>query len=177
MINVRPLDSSFIGHYLQHLARNIAESGQVGTPIFLPYSSRTPWDAEGRRQGILDRWTKPINVHSWERAWGAFDGEKIIGHIDLGARKLETSLHRASIGMGIENGYRGAGLGTQLLDRALTWAREQPSISWIDLNVFAHNSPAITLYRKFDFVEVGRINDFFRVDGQSADDIHMVLKV
>jgi RimJ/RimL family protein N-acetyltransferase len=113
----------------------------------------------------------------WERAWGVFDSDRMIGHLDLKTRPLATSAHRAIVGIGIEETHRRMGLGLRLMETAIEWAQSQEQLSWLDLNVFANNEAAVRLYAKCGFVEVGRISDMFRVDGQSMNDIQMVLKL
>ncbi len=49
------------------------------------------------------------------------------------------------------------------------------SLEWIDLKVFAHNTPARSLYRELGFVDIGVVRDRFRIGGQSIDDVIMTL--
>lgn len=174
---IRPLLLEDIDALIEHVERHMSESGRGSTPIFAPYSAQDPWKGEGKRQLILDRWQKPLDIPGWERAWAAFDGDRMIGHLDLRARPLVASLHRAVIGMGIEESHRKMGIGQSLIETAVAWAKMQPSLEWADLNVFAHNLPAIRLYEKCGFIEVGRIHDLFRIDGQMIDDLQMVLRL
>jgi RimJ/RimL family protein N-acetyltransferase len=60
---------------------------------------------------------------------------------------------------------------------ALEWAVAQPSLAWIDLQVFAHNLRARKLYESFGFREMSVTKDLFRVNGQSIDDVKMSLRV
>jgi RimJ/RimL family protein N-acetyltransferase len=174
---IRLLTPSDIDSFTEHVARHLAESGRGGTPIFWPQSSSEPWDRVSKRKAFLERWSKGLHEPSWNRAWAAYDGDRMVGHLDLGARPLATSLHRAILGMGIEESHRKQGLGQRLIETAIEWAKKQPSLDWLDLNVFAHNEPAKRLYEKCGFKEVGRMSDLFRVDGQSIDDIQMVLRL
>ncbi|MES2856860.1 MAG: GNAT family N-acetyltransferase, partial [Bdellovibrionota bacterium] len=79
--------------------------------------------------------------------------------------------------MGIERSHRGGGWGTKLMEVAIGWAKEQPSLDWVQLYVFDHNEPAKALYRKFGFEAVGTVEDLFRVHGQRIADTHMVLNI
>ena len=81
------------------------------------------------------------------------------------------------MGMGIMPSHRGQGGGTLLLQTAIDWCRAQPEIDWFDLGVFADNPPAQALYRKFGFKEIGRRDDYFRIDGATVDNIEMTLFV
>lgn len=90
---------------------------------------------------------------------------------------LETAVHRIKLGMGIKGSFRSQGLGARLLTTALEWLRSQNKIEWVDLTVFSENIAARKLYKKFGFKETVVIKDAFRVDGQSIDDIQMVLSL
>lgn len=75
---------------------------------------------------------------------------------------LKASLHRALLMMGIEKSHRAKGLGSALMREALSWARQHPTLEWVQLNVFAYNEPAKALYRRFGFKEIGTNMDLFR---------------
>lgn len=55
------------------------------------------------------------------------------------------------------------------------WATSQPGLDWMDLRVFANNSPARALYNSMGFRELGTVPDNFRVGAQSIDDVRMAL--
>ena len=102
-------------------------------------------------------------------------GHVVLGNLTLHHEpKLRTALHRATLGMGLQRPIRGQGYGKKLLQEALNWAKSQPSLSWIDLGVFEHNTRAFNLYKKMGFQEIGMTKDLFRVNGFSLNDIHMV---
>jgi putative acetyltransferase len=46
-------------------------------------------------------------------------------------------------------------------------------IAKIELTVFTNNAPAIALYRKHDFTEIGVIRDYRRLDGVTYDALLM----
>ena len=60
---------------------------------------------------------------------------------------------------------------------AIQWAKQQQTLSWLQLAVFAHNEPAKALYRKFGFIEVGTTPDMFRVFGKEVTDTAMILRL
>jgi RimJ/RimL family protein N-acetyltransferase len=64
--------------------------------------------------------------------------------------------HVATLGMFVIASHRGRGVGTALMAEALRWAREH-AIERVELAVYPHNSAAIALYRRFGFVEEGRL--------------------
>lgn len=153
----------------------MAESGKNGIPIFHPHEPTVGKVYNYPKEPILERWGKKIIEPDWERAWAVLQDGKIIGHLDLKGPKLPTELHRAVLGIGVEQPFHGMGLGSLLTEAAIAWAKTQPSLAWIDLYVFSNNSPAIRLYQKKGFQEKGRVPDKFRIAGEKIEDIHMTL--
>jgi ribosomal protein S18 acetylase RimI-like enzyme len=164
---------AFVAHYLRHGA----ESGQQGDLPYGPYESASPIDADRLRKITTERWKLSREETGWRRVYGAFDGDKIVAHVEVVGAQLHSSLHRVSLGLGVERPYRRRGLAAQLMEEMLAWAREDAIIAWVDLGVFKGNTPAFRLYERLGFFEIGRTEDLFRVDGQSITDISMTLKV
>ncbi|HTU71126.1 MAG TPA: GNAT family N-acetyltransferase [Candidatus Baltobacteraceae bacterium] len=78
-----------------------------------------------------------------------------------------------TIGMLVDERYRGMGIGRALLDRLVTWARER-GIPHIALLVFPHNERALALYRSFGFVEIdAQAARISRASGEAWDAILM----
>ena len=77
----------------------------------------------------------------------------------------------------MERDVRGQGWGKKLMETAIAWAKSEPSLDYIDLYVFGHNSRARALYKSLGFIESEINRDSFRVGSQSIDDIHMILRV
>lgn len=158
----------------RHIERHAYESGRGGDLVFAPF---TELDREAYEEARQESWRRPIDVPGWERCFGAFEGERIVGHVDLTGTSLYSSLHRARLGIGVEREQRGRGTGTALLELALAWARAEPSLVWIDLSVFAHNTRALQLYQRIGFRETGRTEDAYRLEALRIDDIHMTLRL
>ena len=77
--------------------------------------------------------------------------------------------------MAVAREWRGRGVGSALLAAAIERARER-ELHKLSLSVFAHNSAAIALYRKFGFVEEGRrVKHFRRASGELWDSLEMGL--
>ena len=174
---VRPLQVSEVEAYLQHVAAVDADSGMDGAPHSHPYSVSEPFDFEAGRIREVERWTTPTSDVGWRRAWALLDRDGLVGHLYLAGGPLPTGLHRADLGMGVLPSHRRRRGATRLLETAIAWARQEPGISWIDLNVFVDNLGAQYLYQQFGFEVIGRTADRFRVDGASLDDIAMTLDV
>jgi ribosomal protein S18 acetylase RimI-like enzyme len=101
----------------------------------------------------------------------AVAGSQIIGMLHV-----EVSRHGfGEIGMHVDRGWRGRGVGSALMQAAIGLAREQ-NLHKLSLEVFAHNTAAIALYRKCGFVEEGRrTRQYRRASGELWDSIIMGL--
>jgi ribosomal protein S18 acetylase RimI-like enzyme len=96
----------------------------------------------------------------------------IIG--DLGI-KGGTASHPATFGMSVSRAWRGRRVGSALLEEAIARTRAA-GVHKLCLEVFAHNEGGIALYRKFGFVEEGRLRSHYRRrDGELWDALLMGL--
>jgi [ribosomal protein S18]-alanine N-acetyltransferase len=94
----------------------------------------------------------------------------------VGMLHVEASRHGfGEIGMLVDRGWRGLGVGSALIQAAISRARDQ-GLHKLCLEVFAHNTAAIALYRKSGFVAEGqRVAQYRRVSGELWDSIVMGL--
>ena len=94
----------------------------------------------------------------------------------VGMLHVEASRHGfGEIGMLVDCKWRGRGVGSALLQAAIIRARGQ-GLHKLCLEVFAHNTAAIALYRKSGFVEEGRRTvQYRRASGELWDSILMGL--
>lgn len=160
-----------VDHDLRHM-REPGHDGQLAHPFPPDY----PWDKEKRLTEKLNSFPKNIDEEGWQRSFIVTHDDLIVAHLNL-KNNFEGMLHRAQLGMGIEAHYRGKGLGKKLLQFAIDWAKDQPTLEWIDLSVFAHNLPARKLYSSVGFEEIATYKDKIRVNGHSIDDVSMTLKL
>lgn len=157
-----------------HLVRVRAESGHGGD---LPFTPVTPADRRDPKID-LDAYTRPLTEPKWRRAFVVVTEEgRIVGAAELKGDELRAGLHRCELGLAVERPYRRLGLGRQLLESAIEFAHASRSIEWLDLYVFGHNVAARALYKSLGFEEGGTVTDRFRIDGRSADDVFMTLKI
>jgi putative acetyltransferase len=175
--SIRLLTASDAEAYFEHLSRHMGESGQDGDFIFTPSDGYDQLNKPKELERFREKWDLSLDEPGWTRTWGVFVDGQIRGHIDLRGGYLKSALHRVSLAMGLERSLRQQGLGGKLIELALNWLRETPSIEWVDLYVFANNHPAQKLYSRFGFRETGRVVDLFRLHGEAITDIHMVLKL
>ena len=162
--------------FAEHFTRQSAESGRDGQPLFMPFDVPPDYHAPDRRARVISRWETPVGQPNWLVNWAIFDGARIVAHIDLDGAQIASQQHRATLGIGVEQAYQRRGYGTRLMDVAISFAQAE-ALAWLDLYVFAHNTRAIALYRKFGFVETGRRADCFRVQGTSVEDVWMSLRL
>jgi RimJ/RimL family protein N-acetyltransferase len=81
----------------------------------------------------------------------------LVGQISVSLRPYGV----CELGMLVAAGWRGRGVGTALVRTGLDWAREAGAHK-VALQVWPHNEAAIGLYRKFGFVEEGRLRRHYR---------------
>ena len=172
-VQIRPLTLSDLPSYEAHAKRHRNESGH-GDLHFWPFEAN---DVTGPKGLSADALTRPLTDIGWQRCFVALskDESSIVGDVNLKGDGLRTGLHRCELGIGIERPYRKQGLGRRLMATAIEFAAGAKSLGWIDLKVFAHNTPARSLYRELGFVEIAVVRDRFRIGGQSIDDVIMTL--
>jgi RimJ/RimL family protein N-acetyltransferase len=89
--------------------------------------------------------------------------------------RFPSSLHKALLwGCFVEPGFRGRGLGRQVVSRALDHAR-QNSVRRVNLTVFLPNQAAVNLYTSFGFQPYGRELEAVCLGGNYHDGQHMAL--
>jgi diaminopimelate decarboxylase len=87
----------------------------------------------------------------------AVDGAKVVGSLGIQREAGRASEHVASLGMSVTKEWRGRGIGTALMAEAMHWARGV-GVEKVSLTVYPSNSRAIALYRRFGFVDEGRLS-------------------
>ncbi|MGH8626479.1 MAG: GNAT family N-acetyltransferase [Gammaproteobacteria bacterium] len=82
--------------------------------------------------------------------------EQVIGILECKGGTREAMRHVTSLSMSVRKEWRNSGVGSALLARAIEWAKATGTVKRIELFVYARNTAAIHLYRKFGFEEEGR---------------------
>lgn len=124
-----------------------------------------PIDREARRARRLERFRRGENFELVAEADG-----RIIGELGV-----EVIHGRGDLGMHLLSEFRGQGIGSAMMARAIEWARQQ-GLAKLSLEVWPHNERAIALYQKFGFVKEGyHPKQWRRRSGESWDTISMGL--
>jgi len=113
--------------------------------------------------------------HAWtdrEAQVVALDDGRVVGHIYIQREAHPVTRHVATLGIAVSAGHRGQGIGRALMAEGFRWAREA-GVEKIMLSVYPHNDAAIALYRRFGFVEEGRLVGHSRKSTGYEDEILM----
>jgi diaminopimelate decarboxylase len=86
----------------------------------------------------------------------AVEGARVVGHVYVQREDHPVTRHVATLGIAVAASHRGRGVGSVLMGEAVRWARSV-GVEKLLLSVYPHNTAAIALYRKFGFVEEGRL--------------------
>jgi len=131
----------------------------------------------GERDGIATE--PPVDIDERAAQFTRTIGGSVVAVADsqvIGILHVEATRHGfGEIGMLVERGWRGRGVGSALVRAAISLAREQ-GLHKLSLEVFARNTAAIALYRKCGFLEEGRrARQYRRASGELWDSIVMGL--
>jgi putative acetyltransferase len=102
----------------------------------------------------------------------AVSGDRVVGHLSIRREDSPTTAHVATLGIAVAADLRRQGIGSALLAECLRWARGA-GVHKVMLSVFPHNEQAIGLYRKFGFVQEGRLVAYSRRAGGYQDELLM----
>jgi len=100
---------------------------------------------------------------------------KIVGNADVTKLSGRES-HVGKLGIGVRSGYRRIGIATKLVEILIRQAKKE-RLKIILLAVYENNLPAIALYRKLGFKEVGRTPKGVYWKGKYIDDVRMAIEI
>jgi ribosomal protein S18 acetylase RimI-like enzyme len=104
----------------------------------------------------------------------AVEGDRVVGHLSIRREEAPTNSHVATLGVAVAEDRRNRGIGSALLAECLRWAASV-DVRKVMLSVFPHNTNAIALYRKFGFVQEGRLVAYSRKPYGYEDELLMAL--
>jgi RimJ/RimL family protein N-acetyltransferase len=82
--------------------------------------------------------------------------QQITGLLFFMPNTKKKNSHTGEFGVSVHPGFQRQGIGRLLIEALLAWAKENPRIEKVYLNVFATNKHAINLYQRLGFAEEGR---------------------
>jgi RimJ/RimL family protein N-acetyltransferase len=159
-LNIRPATVADAPAIIAGINAVCAEEAYLQTDRFV---SNPQWDAAlYRPETVPDHLILVADLHG-----------KVVGSVNVFPGPCgPKDRHTADLGIHVLFEYRNQGIGTRLLETALTWARAR-SIEKITLSVFSTNACAIHLYENLGFQREGTRRKQFRVRGEYVDDILM----
>ena len=128
-----------------------------------------------------ERVAHPVRVYRrrFRRPWHdrsaqivAIREKTVVGHLYIQREGHPVTRHVATLGISVAATERGKGVGTSLMAESIRWA-QRVGVEKIVLSVYPHNTAAIALYRKFGFVEEGRLRRHSRKSSGYEDEILM----
>ena len=87
----------------------------------------------------------------------------------------ERISHQCEIAISVKRQFWNMGIGTELMQTMIDFAKQTNQIEIIHLGVRSDNINAIKLYKKMGFHEIGLYRKFFKINGEYADEILMNL--
>lgn len=108
----------------------------------------------------------------------AEDANQIVGTVNVVLDRWRRN-HIGKLGIAIKNGYRGIGLGKDLIAEIIKLAKKElkPKPKIIQLEVYVNNKPAIHLYKKAGFRIVAKLPKQIQYKGKLIAEFIMVLDV
>jgi diaminopimelate decarboxylase len=99
---------------------------------------------------------------------------RVVGHVLIQRERHPVTRHVATLGIAVAADHRSRGVGSALLKEAFGWARGV-GVEKIVLSVYPTNTGAVALYRKFGFVDEGRLARHSRKSYGYEDEILMAV--
>jgi RimJ/RimL family protein N-acetyltransferase len=160
----------------------LAEPGDAGPLVEL--AERVGAEPEGwlitggdwRSAGEERRYLRSLRRHRHAAVFVAETNGTIIGRLSVSRDPHPASEHVADVGLMVAHGHRRQGAGTTLMEAAEAWARSV-GVQKLELHVFPHNAPAISLYERLGYEREGLRRRHFRRGGELVDAVLMAKDV
>jgi RimJ/RimL family protein N-acetyltransferase len=133
-------------------------------------------DGDWRNIGDERRYLRAIRRTPHAAVFVAEAEGRIVARLSLARDSHPASAHVADLGLMVDAAHRRQGIGRELLDRAVDWAREA-GVEKLELHVFPHNEPAIRLYEQFGFEREGIRRGHYRRGDELVDAVLMAFRV
>lgn len=142
-----------------------------------PYLLNEPEDVAGMTIEGEEKWIDRCNTEERGCVIVAYYDGEYAGNCCITENRKMRLLHRGGVGIALYQKYCGLGIGKLMMQMLFDTAKEI-GLEQLELEVIAGNDRALSLYKKFGFVEHGRFpNNMKYKDGTYADAIWMMAKV
>ena len=115
----------------------------------------------------VEEFIKRISLDSKSVMYFAWKNDDIVGCANISGMKRRMS-HRANFAISVAKSEWGSGIGSALLEKCISFAKDN-EIEIINLDTRSDNIRAISLYKKFGFVKIGRMPAFSKINGEYID--------
>ncbi|MDQ3381436.1 MAG: GNAT family N-acetyltransferase [Actinomycetota bacterium] len=122
------------------------------------------------------RYLKSVLRHPDATVIVAADGDHVVGRLSLSRDPHPASRHVADLGLMVAESHRRRGIGKQLLEEAVAWARSV-GVQKLELHVFPWNEPALRLYESFGFEREGYRRQHYARGDELVDAILMAYEI
>jgi RimJ/RimL family protein N-acetyltransferase len=131
----------------------------VGETEFMLQSSEDPLPEVDEERVLLEHFSRLKGCVQMVavRPAGGPGRDPVIGSLSLFNGQSSRTRHIAHLGMGVRAAGWRRGIGGRMLDLGLTWARAQPILERVTLQVYRSNTRAHALYVSRGFVDEGEL--------------------
>ena len=115
----------------------------------------------------VEEFIKRINSDPKSVMYFAWKNDDIVGCANISGMKRRMS-HRANFAISVAKSEWGSGIGSTLLEKCISFSKDN-GIEIINLDTRSDNFRAISLYKKFGFIKIGRMPAFSKINGEYID--------
>lgn len=101
----------------------------------------------------------------------------IIGSLNFYGKERPRTRHAGEFGVSVAKEYWGFGIGRQLINYLINWAKQSGVVRRIELIVREDNARGITLYKSLGFEREGFFTRFFYIDDKFFSAILMGMEI
>lgn len=121
-----------------------------------------------------------VNIHNHTNSLllvTIYEGE-ILSIFNATGFRNQKMKHVAVLGISVIENWRGQGLGNILFEQLIKWAKSNPELEILALDVFSGNTKAIDLYKRHGFIIDGTRKNYYKEStGKYNDNVFMSLNV
>lgn len=139
-IKIQKIEEQYINGFYQALC-NVASEG-----VYMLTTNPPPYEK-------MVNFVRNNIKHNFAQ-YVALADNRVVGWIDIIPLERNTMNHVGHLGMGILAEFRSKGIGSRLLEKAMSHAWHD-NLTRLELEVFSDNNVAIKLYEKYNFKHEG----------------------